>query len=368
MDRILRPILDIRCGHVLDELRQMPNESVNCVVTSPPYFQLRDYQTHPVTFGDGWVGNLGFEPTPQMFIGHLVEIFHEVRRILRKEGVCWINIGDKYAHKPFDHCGIKPKDLMGIPWRVALALQEDGWWIRCDVIWQKGNGLPESVKDRPNRNHEYIFLLTKAEKYWYDADAIREPYATDSVARISRGRGQSGTTKYAGGGPGNQTLVTDLTNACSNPLGRNVRSVWRISTKPFKEAHFATFPPALAERMILAGSPQKVCGKCGKPYHRVILRTGHVNKREHTAHTPGNNPTKTDSTGWAPTKVPTNQFVPVCICGNDAGWTPGTVCDPFSGSGTTLAVALRHGRNAIGIELNPTYAEMARRRAGAEIK
>lgn len=190
---------------------------------------------------------------------------------------------------------LKPKDLMGIPWRVAFALQEDGWYLRSEIIWSKPAPMPESVKDRPTRSHEQVFLLSKQPRYYYDADAIREPYAEDSVERVVRGR--SNRHKWVDGGPGSQTLAADISKACSSPLGRNKRDVWSVNTAGFPGAHFATFPEALVEPMILAGCPEG-----------------------------------------------------------------GTVLDPFAGSGTTLAVANRLGRHAIGIELNPAYVQLIHQR------
>jgi DNA modification methylase len=348
----------IHVGDALAVLRTMPDESVHCVVTSPPYWGLRDY---------GVVGQLGLEPTFQEYIAKMVEVFREVRRVLRSDGTCWLNIGDSYsAHagqrKETDvaglkqqsnvasigapsRCaiGLKPKDLCMIPHRLAIALQEDGWYVRMDIVWAKPNPMPESVTDRPTKAHEYVFLLAKSEKYFYDAEAIKEPASPDTNARYARGR--SDNHKWADGGPGQQTIATNgpgskfarvgkeglnsrfhqdrdpdhpkerktrkLAEAGSGiknnssfdaamsvmPDTRNKRSVWTIATEPFPEAHFATFPQALVEPCIKAGCP--------------------------------------------------------------AG---GVVLDPFSGSGTVGVVAERFGRQFIGIELNPSYAAMAERR------
>jgi site-specific DNA-methyltransferase (cytosine-N4-specific) len=212
-------------GDAFHRLADLPSERIQCVVTSPPYWGLRDYQIQ---------GQIGLEPTLDEFIGHLVEIFREVKRVLKEDGTLWLNIGDGYTSgnrrwratdkknparamdiRPDTPEGLKPKDLLGIPWRLAFALQEDGWYLRSDIVWYKPNAMPESVKDRPTRAHEYIFLLTKAERYYYDYNAVVE-----------------------NNGPGR----------------RNRRSVWAVNTRPFLDAHFATFPPKLIEPCILAGS------------------------------------------------------------------------------------------------------------------
>lgn len=300
---------DVMCG-----LSQLSNESIHCVVTSPPYWCLRDY---------GFDGQIGQEETPKEYIDRLVSVFREVRRILHTDGTFWLNIGDCYNaggrvghgtregykqktnrasasgqdwRRPNDAL-LKPKDLIGIPWRMAFALQDDGWWLRSDVVWNKTNVMPESVKDRPTRSHEYLFLLTKSERYFYDADAIREPHSKVSIARSRRGR--SDHHKWING-PGKQTIATDV-NVSLHQKGRNRRTVWNIPTRSYRGAHFATFPYELPELCIKAGCP-----------------------------------------------------------------LGGTVLDPFSGSGTTLLVANRLQRNAIGIELNPDYAAMSERRINEE--
>lgn len=312
-------------GDALEQLRTLPDGSVQTCITSPPYYGLRDY---------GAEGQIGVEPTPAEYVAKLVAVFREVKRVLREDGTLWLNLGDSYAGswgaqsrpngndiattiqggsmlharqiqahpKGQTHTGslkntpgLKPKDLMGIPWRVAFALQEDGWYLRSEIIWSKPAPMPESVKDRPTRSHEQVFLLSKQPRYYYDADAIREPYAEDSVERVVRGR--SNRHKWVDGGPGSQTLAADISKACSSPLGRNKRDVWSVNTAGFPGAHFATFPEALVEPMILAGCPEG-----------------------------------------------------------------GTVLDPFAGSGTTLAVANRLGRHAIGIELNPDYLPLIEKR------
>jgi DNA modification methylase len=361
--------VNILIGDVREQLRTLPDESVQCVVTSPPYWGLRDY---------GVTGQLGLEPTLGEHIATMVEVFHDVQRVLRKDGTLWLNYGDCYASsangrsaadtkaagnddrtfrdKPFSTVGpiydpaggargggvrgsnkghasgisngrvvaggyLKPKDLCGVPWRIALALQDDGWWLRQDIIWAKPNPMPESIKDRCTKSHEYLFLLAKSDRYYFDADAIREPAGYDpgntkfpdgwdtgkgahgSIHRMGREKGKKC-------GPNSRVFVDRVPHprngnkegavAGATPVEgatRNKRSVWTVSTEAFSEAHFATFPTALIEPCILAGCP-----------------------------------------------------------------TGGTVLDPFGGSGTTGLVADRLQRNAILIELNPEYAAMARRR------
>lgn len=268
-------------GDALETLKQMEDGSINCCVTSPPYWGLRDY---------GVDGQLGLEPTPDEYVAKMVEVFREVKRVLRKDGNCWLNLGDSY----YSNFG----DLVGIPWRVAFALQADGWYLRSDIIWAKGNPIPESVTDRPTKAHEYIFLLSKSKKYYYDADAIREPLSVHRAKQAGQkvepgndivGRREQIEHARQRGSGGH----FDDHKWFMNPLGRNKRTVWNITTKPYKEAHFATFPPELPEICIKAGCPQG-----------------------------------------------------------------GTVLDPFAGAGTTLYVAEQLGRNSIGIELNPDYCDI----------
>lgn len=217
---------------VLAGLAELPDESVHCVVTSPPYWGLRDY---------GVDGQIGLEPTPDQFISRMVGVFREVRRVLRKDGTCWLNLGDTYA---------KDKNMIGVPWRVAFALQDNGWVLRSDIVWNKPNAMPENVSDRPTKAHEYVFLLAKSARYYYDAAAIQEDAVSDHPsgngfkrdARLtyqnSFGEGRGNSMQWKGvGGP------------------RNKRTVWTIATKPFDEAHFATFPPELPELCIKAGCP-----------------------------------------------------------------------------------------------------------------
>ena len=308
--------VDIFTGDCLQVLSLLPSGSVNTCVTSPPYFGLRDY---------GMDGQIGLEDTPDAFVGRLVEVFREVRRVLRDDGTLWLNLGDSYAaqrggtHQPAETLaggvggktsdgarvnrdrhdgynptrnasaiGLKHKDLIGIPWRVAFALQADGWYLRQDLIWHKPNPMPESVTDRCTKAHEYIFLLSKGPRYYFDAEAIKEPAV----------RGAAGSTFHKGKTAAHQMGRASEKDRADSET-RNRRSVWTVTTKPFKGAHFATFPPDLIEPCILAGCP-----------------------------------------------------------------VGGTVLDPFFGAGTTGLVAQKHGRKCIGIELNPEYVEIAKARIG----
>lgn len=296
----------ILIGDCRDSLRSLADESVHCVVTSPPYFGLRDY---------GMGDQIGLEPSPQEFVAAMVEVFREVRRVLRPDGTFWLNLGDSYAGsgkgawakktgqkevyvpdptspqskmaKTWD--GIKAKDLIGIPWRVALALQDDGWYLRQDIIWHKPNAMPEPARDRCTKAHEYIFMFSKRPKYFFDHEAIKEPIQSD--------RDPSRKAKAAGAG--RKELRGQQKPYDGEGDTRNKRSVWSVNTRPFKEAHFATYPPELIEPCILAGCP-----------------------------------------------------------------VGGTVLDPFFGAGTTGLVAEKHGRRFVGCELNPEYAAIARKRLG----
>ena len=318
-------------GDCIEVLRGLEDESVQCVVTSPPYYGLRDY---------GVVGQIGLEQSPEEYVAKLVAVFREVRRVLRKDGTVWLVLGDSYASgkgqsgsggseyqdkrnnngeslnrgyqtlggpketRPTDdramlrEAGLKPKDLIGIPWRVAFALQADGWWLRSDIIWHKPNPMPESVTDRPTKSHEYMFLLTKSARYYYDAEAVKEPLADSTLADKRNGKGRlttSDNTKYDLP-PYSWYRNRKFTDPA---LGRNLRSVWTIPTQSYSGAHFATYPEKLVEPCIKAGT-----------------KAGDV------------------------------------------------VLDPFCGSGTTGKVAVKLGRDFIGIELNPEYIELAKKRIG----
>jgi DNA modification methylase len=332
-----------------------------------------------------WWGQLGQEPTVALYVQHLVGIFREVRRLLAPWGTCWLNLGDSYATNnhsaasnghPTRHQkgspqrgdeiverrlgGLKPKDLVGVPWRVALALQEDGWWLRSDIIWHKPNPMPESVRDRPTRAHEYVSLLTKSERYFYDALAVAE---TASVgARGSRfDQGKTWVTQRRVGKGYRDTAL------------RNLRTVWTIPPEPFPGAHFAVFPTKLAERCVLAGSPAAgVCSICGRPWEPVVERvrsprgayagkpfaTGSASERMRGA-VAGARAAGGDHDQPFPSPRVTGHR-PTCPCAAPA--RPALVLDPFCGAGSTGVAALRHGRRFLGIDLSADYLAMARER------
>ena len=292
-------------GDVRDKIKELENHSIDCVVTSPPYWGLRDY---------GVKGQLGLEPTYQEHIKNIVNIFQLLKPKLKDSATIWLNYGDCYAtakngrdasnivgddrtfrNKPFTTIQgqLKNKDLVMMPNRIAIALQDDGWWIRSEIIWHKPNPMPESIKDRPTSAHEKIWLITKSKKYYYDADAIKEPLAVSSIPRLNQDiKNQKGSARANAGRKTNGNL-----KAVGNLEKRNKRNVWTITTKPFKAAHFATFPPDLIEPCIKAGCPEG-----------------------------------------------------------------GVVLDPFSGAGTTGIVAKKFNRKAILIELNPEYNVIAKER------
>lgn len=331
--------VSILTGDALELLRTLPDGMAQCCVTSPPYFGLRDY---------GVAGQIGMEETPDAFVARLVEVFREVRRVLRNDGTLWLNIGDTYAGSwgaqskrltpqqqgwkngvenmpkmarrmgSVRAAGVKPKDLFGIPWMLAFALRADGWWLRSDIIWHKPNPMPESIVDRPTSAHEHVFLLSKSSRYFYDAAALREPVSESTNARLSQDvQAQVGSIRANGGaraekpmkavgrkfdpGAGNKNNPSFDAAMAIMPSERNSRNVWTIASQPYSGAHFATMPPALAARCIKGGSR------------------------------PG-----------------------------------GMVLDPFGGAGTTGLAADRLGRRATLLELNPEYAELARSRINAE--
>lgn len=303
----------------LEVLKELPDESVDCCITSPPYYGLRDY---------GIESQIGREATPEQYVARLVEVFGQIRRVLVNSGTLWLNIADSYCGtgskgKHIDPKnpkgrngqqisltknikGCKNKDMIGIPWMLAFALRDSGWYLRSDIIWHKGNAMPENVKDRPTRSYEHVFLFSKSSRYYYNASAIAEPIAPSTAARYMAGRNDN--SKYAGivPGQGNGKIqginrprkAGDIKKEDISPY-RNSRDVWLVNTVPYRGAHFAAFPPKLALKCILAGCPEG-----------------------------------------------------------------GSVIDPFLGSGTTGLVAVENGRRYIGIELNPAYCALAEERIG----
>ena len=386
-------------GDVRQSLGKLESESVQCVVTSPPYWGLRDY---------GSEDQLGLEETPEQYIDNMVEVFREVKRVLRKDGTLWLNLGDSYAgggragknpeykakHTNFGKVqdmstytepskipkGLKPKDLVGIPWRVALALQADGWWLRNDIIWSKPNPMPEPVKDRLTKSHEYIFLLTKSKSYYYDHEAIKEPYSESSIERINQVTFESQT----GGDKdyGKVSVHSKNTNSIRGTLekfkenlgsGRNRRSVWDITVKSYPGAHFATFPEEIPELCIKAGTSEGgCCLECGMPYNRIVERGEKVSSEDYKgegkkdyASALAENPSDVKRrTLESMRQVIYKGWKASCKC--NAEKVPCVVLDPFAGSGTTCAVASRLGRDSIGIELNEEYLKLARKRCKIE--
>ena len=370
----------ILVGDCLERLRVLPSESVHCVVTSPPYWGLRSYKGDP--------GMIGLEPTFEGHLSSLCMVFREVRRVLRKDGTCWLNYGDAYAatskgsggtnsfqgtnnkgslfaSPKFKLDGLKPKDLMMMPARVALALQADGWWIRSEIVWHKPNPMPESCTDRPTSAHEKLYLLSKSARYFYDGDAVRVPQREDVLKKYSSKTPlknvqiqvhQPGRTPHAEGN-----------RVDPNPLGANLRNVWTIPTHSFSEAHFATFPPKLVEPCIKAGTSERgVCKQCGGPWVREVA----VSYGKSPVHGEGSitgrrdgGDERTNYSGMPriSKKVETSGWSPTCQCKPQTS-VPATVLDPFGGSGTVALVAQRMNRDAILIEISPEYAEMARKR------
>jgi DNA modification methylase len=371
----------------------LKSESVHCVVTSPPYYGLRNYAAPDVAFGGNWTGQLGLEPTPELYLDHMVEIFREVRRVMRDDGTLWLNMGDSYAgsgcgpttastglrgartqsiagpgaawvNRSKTTTGYKPKDLMMMPHRLAMALQSDGWWVRSTIIWHKPNAMPESVQDRPTTDFEYVFLLSKRERYYYDADAIREPMIYPDAADGTRIFG--GANKHGANAKQKRTTGRAYTSA---PSGRNKRTVWTISTKPYSGAHFASFPPDLVEPCVKAGtSNHGVCPVCGAPWAQstvqgeVTYSDGGNRKR---ANAPGaiTSPKSVFVTGIIRSKN-TVGFAPTCD--HDAVPVPATVLDPFGGTGVTALVANALGRRGISLDISHEYSEMARKRTEVE--
>jgi DNA modification methylase len=341
-------------GDCIEGMRTLPDASVHCCVTSPPYWGLRDY---------GHDGQIGLESTPEAYVARMVEVFREVRRILRDDGTCWINLGSTYA---------SGKQLVGIPWRVAFALQADGWRLRQDIIWHKPNPMPESVTDRCTKAHEYVFLMAKSDRYFYDAEAVSEA-SVDAASY--RPRSPRNPDKREG----DKFFATKVGSHANGKVyaTRNRRSVWTISTKPYSGAHFAVMPADLVEPCIKAGCPEQCCPACGKGWERVVEKGKPVsassenrfatNKKQDEAYCRNDGGTLGNMNGriWAEHKAANpDKFLgwqPACDCAA-SGTIPGTVLDPFAGSGTTLAVAAEQGRNAIGCELNAEYIALAKKR------
>lgn len=380
--------VQILIGDVLARLAELPDESVHTVITSPPYWGLRDY---------GVAGQLGTEPSLGEHIDALVSVFREVRRVLRSDGTLWLNYGDCFAndgkwggttggkHAAGLHgktgvgrrrlsTGLKPKDLAMVANRVAIALQDDGWFVRQEIVWHKTNPMPESAKDRPTTAHEKIWLLTKRPRYFYDAFAVQEaatypngPNAPDKI-KSPHGQGFSRRARSRGVPPRHaQYESSDQSglDQVGRGTGRNLRSVWSIATQPFPGAHFATFPTKLVETCLKAGTSERgVCSSCGAPWRRIVEKR--FIPQPDVSSAKGIRSNMDESSSWrgsprGSTVSVTLGWEPTCTC-KDNTPMPAAVLDPFGGSGTVGLVADRMRRNAILIELSNQYAEMARSR------
>lgn len=376
-------------GDALAFLAQLPDNSINCVVTSPPYWGLRDY---------GVGGQIGMEETPAEFVAALVRVFAEIRRVLREDGVCFVNMGDTYNSAPAgspsadyvlnqdkgdgvyarryqnNHAGgtetamdarrssgmiasLPAKNRLGMPHRLVFGLQDDGWIWRDEIIWHKPNPMPESVRDRTTKAHEYVFMLTKRERYWYDQQAIAEDATGDRGNRKAfRGEGTYTSNQSFNNSTHCENEVKG-NNGVPN-ITRTRRSVFTVPSEPTPFAHFATYPQALIEPLILAGCPAKVCAVCGAPHVRETERIPMVIRHSERPEKLGEfGRTQASGTMLSPAFSRTIGFTPTCACA--AAVIPGVVYDPFMGSGTTALVARRLGRDYLGSELNPEYHALA---------
>ncbi len=309
-------------GDALERLRQLPSGSVDVVVTSPPYVMLRNY---------GVEGQFGLEPSVQEWVAKLAAVFDEVARVLKPEGSLWLNLGDSYARK--DEHGAPPKSLVLAPERLLLRLVEDGWVLRNKVVWAKPNPLPASVQDRLTCSWEPLYFLVRSRFYFFDLDAIRVPHRSKRSGLSQQPpRVRSRPPAWSGPLAGTQAGLDQLRarGLSGHPLGKNPSEVWTIATAGYRAAHFATFPPALVERPLLATCPQRVCQACGTAWRRqrVSQPLGHL--------------------------AVVGAVVPNCRCRAES--VPGLVLDPFMGAGTVAVVAERLGRDWLGIELNPEFA------------
>lgn len=441
----------IYLGNSLNVLQTFPDESIDLCVTSPPYYNLRNYggdleiwggddkcehewgesepfRGHKPNHGKGsnvmevqkvakesdetnwdsgsfcqkcgaWRGELGLEPNPDLYIKHLTDIFREVRRVLKSTGTLWVNIGDSYAgsgkagnpdntyyenhtqfnkneindrkgipNKGYPQMGVKPKDLIGIPWMLAFSLRSDGWYLRQDIIWAKavsgdvrmGGAMPESITDRCSKSHEYIFMLSKSPKYYYNQEAIKEPIKESTKKRYQTGWNGNEKRDYPGSSHNNFSKFMGSEKAQQMDTG-NRRDVWFVKTKPFSEAHFAVFPEKLIIPIIKAGVPNKVCSKCGVPYSYVIEREVEHNRKNDRKDAKVRPDTlERVPSNWKPRKVKGEYYTPNCDC--DTSTEAGIVLDPFFGAGTTGVIAKREGVYYVGIEKYQKYIDIAEKR------
>ncbi len=375
-------------GNANEVLDGVPERSVHTCITSPPYFGLRSYlpADHPDKAKEG-----GTQETPEAYVEWLVEVFRGVWRVLRDDGTVWLNLGDSYnSAANFNHDrsglgkaeryaepasggrrllpGYKPKDLIGIPWAAAFALRADGWYLRADVIWAKGSCMPESMKDRPTRSHEHLFLLSKRPSYFYDAEAIKEPNTEGSLARHGKGFERPFEHSRMAGVHGHRKHEGTLNQNGLHISGRNKRDVWHINPKPYKGAHYATFPPALVEPCIKAvASEYGCCSACLSPYRRVVEHRPATAARVGGPKTNGDSP-RSDGTGpggYYDAESRTVGWEPTCSH-HDADVVPAVVLDPFMGSGTTAWAARRLGRRSIGVDLDSRNVALVRGRLGPQ--
>lgn len=317
----------ILVGDARETLKNLPDGFVDCVVTSPPYYRLRDYQH---------AGQLGLEVDVDQWVAGLQLVLREARRALVPTGSVWLNLGDSYST---GSDGAPGKSVLLGPERLALALSRDGWIIRNKIIWAKRNPMPNPTRDRFSCTWEVIYLLVRQRHYFFDLDAIRVPHTTRRAGAKAKGSAWSVPPSWRVSSANHSGLAT-LNDAgrVGHPLGKNPGDVWSLSTASYRGAHHAVFPIALAERPIKAGSPERRCVRCRLPWKRATLRRlGHLAVR--------------------------GELQPTCACGSD--WEPGVVLDPFIGSGTTAIAAEQNGRDWLGIEINPTFAELAQRRIAA---
>ena len=362
-------------GDCLEVLKTLPDESIDMVMTSPPYWALRDY---------GVDGQLGLEPTFQGYINKLCDIFDEVKRVLKKEGTCWVNMGDTYISKGEGrHDGytdpkykngrvgrkieanalpqiIPEKCLAQIPSRFAIEMTNRGWILRNEIIWHKPNCMPSSVKDRFTVDFEKLFFFVKSKKYWFETQyeelAYQDRRGNQRIAY--KGKLEKNRDKFN---------IQPVDYFGQPPQGRNKRTVWTITTKPYKEAHFATYPEQLCETPIKAGCPKFICKKCGKAREKIIEIIPNPERsqdgRTHTTEKHRLGKTPVPEKGWQTEKIEKG----LSDCGCNAGWEKGIVLDPFFGAGTTGLVAQKLKRNYIGIELNPEYIKIAEQRLRQEV-
>lgn len=326
----LAPRNVVLVGDALERLRDLPDASVDCVITSPPYFQLRDY---------GVDGQLGQGAHVDHWVDELRAISREIFRVLVPSGSYWLNLGDSYSRR--ERFGAKPKGLLMGPERVARVLTSDGWILRNKIVWAKPNPLPSPTRDRLTNAHEFVYFFTKQQSYYFDLDAIRVPAKSVRAASSGSRTPQAALGTLAGSRGG--LVAMARSGRSSHPLGKNPSDVWTIGSSSYRGAHFATFPPAIARRPLLATCPATVCAVCGDPWRR-----------------------STRAVAFDAAGAPQARLFVSCACKGPT--RPGLVLDPFFGTGTVAQVARKHDRDWLGIELNPAYLLLASERLGIDIE